>query len=112
MPPLASKSSELRSASRCPCAAAIQLNSRRSISEEFDRRLLSWMAAAQGHLLADLSSEDLLANGGIEMRSWITVLGAVGDTAAQVLAYEPFYSAIMAMGVAYWQTGAKTAEWA
>ena len=37
------------------------------------------------------------------MRSWITLVGAVGETPAKVLAYEPFYSGVMAMGVAYWE---------
>jgi len=37
-----------------------------------------------------------------ELHAWITLLGMVGDTKMEQLAYEPFFRAIMAMGVAYW----------
>ena len=73
-----------------------------SISEEFDRRAVAHMEKGHGEKLTELSSRDLLDNGGIEMRSWITLVGAMGEVPAKVLAYEPFYSAVMGMGVAYW----------
>lgn len=74
-----------------------------SISEEFDRNLLDAMARGVGRSLAmSLSSGDLLEHGDIEFRSWLTLLGMVGDAKATVLAYEPFYRAIMGMGVARW----------
>ena len=73
-----------------------------SISEEFDRRILECMSRGEGAALGRLSSQDLLDNGEIELRSWITLLGAVGSSPAKVLAYEPFYSAPMAMSVAFW----------
>jgi len=75
-----------------------------SISEEFDRKALEMMTRGEGEALAtSLSSSDLLAHGDIELRSWLTVLGMMGKAKAEILAYEPFYRAIMAMGVAYWQ---------
>ncbi|HEY3301893.1 MAG TPA: extradiol ring-cleavage dioxygenase [Candidatus Binatia bacterium] len=74
-----------------------------SISEEFDRQALELMARGEGEKLSGLSTCDLLDHGDIEMRSWITLLGAVGKTPAKVLAYEPFYRAIMGMAVAYWE---------
>ncbi len=73
-----------------------------SISEEFDAGLLRHMREGQGRKLADLTSDDLLEHGNIELRSWITVLGALGDARPELLCYEPFYSALMGMGVAYW----------
>ena len=73
-----------------------------SICEDFDREALRLMAEGRGAELAKLSSADLLRHGDVEMRSWITLLGCVGDTPAQVLAYEPFYRAIMGMAVGYW----------
>jgi aromatic ring-opening dioxygenase catalytic subunit (LigB family) len=73
-----------------------------SISEEFDRNTLQLMAQGAGEQLARLTSQDLLDNGDIELRTWIVLLGAVGNTPAHVLAYEPFYSGIMGLGVAYW----------
>lgn len=74
-----------------------------SICEDFDRQALDLMARGEGEKLSLLSSQDLLDNGDIELRSWITLLGAVGKTPAQILAYEPFYRAIMGMAVAYWE---------
>lgn len=74
-----------------------------SISEEFDHRLIDWMERGEGEKFSQFSSQDLLDNGEIELRSWITLLGAVGKTPAQVLGYESFYSANMAMAVAYWE---------
>jgi aromatic ring-opening dioxygenase catalytic subunit (LigB family) len=73
-----------------------------AICEAFDRELIDFMAAGKGQKLGQLSSEDLLMNGEIELRSWITVLGAVGDVRPDLIAYEPFYSGVMGMGVAYW----------
>ena len=72
------------------------------ISEEFDRKIVDFMTQGKGAELGRLSSQDLLDNGEIELRSWITLLGALGEVPANVLAYEPFYSAPMAMSVAYW----------
>ena len=74
-----------------------------SISEEFDRKAVALMQGGEGEKLEQLSSRDLLDNGGIEMRSWITLLGAVGDVRPRFLHYQPFYSAVMAMGAGYWE---------
>jgi aromatic ring-opening dioxygenase catalytic subunit (LigB family) len=76
------------------------------ICEDFDRNALRLMAEGRGAELAKLSSEELLQHGDVELRSWITLLGCVGKTPAQVLAYEPFYRAIMGMAVGYWATRA------
>ena len=72
------------------------------INEEFDREILDWMARGEGEKVAQLTSDDLLKNGDIELRSWITLLGAVDNVRAKILAYEAFYRGIMGMGVAYW----------
>lgn len=77
-----------------------------AINEEFDREILDWMARGDTKKFAGLTSEDLLRNGDIELRSWITLLGAIANTPAKVLAYEAFYRGIMGMGVAYWDVEA------
>ena len=74
-----------------------------SISEEFDRKAVSHMLQGEGEQLAQLTSKDLLDHGDIEMRSWIILMGALGSVPAQVLTYEPFYSAVMGMGLGYWE---------
>jgi len=73
------------------------------MSSELGKVLQNDMSKGDGEKLTQLTSQDLLDNGGIEMRSWITLVGAVGKVPAKVLAYEPFYSGIMGMGVAYWE---------
>lgn len=72
------------------------------ISVDFDRSLIEAMSRGAVDLLAKLTADDLLANGGIEFRSWLVVLGMVGTTPIEMLAYEPFYSAIMGIGVGRW----------
>ena len=74
-----------------------------SISAEFDRKALESMRDGEGDRLEQLTSRDLLDNGGIEMRSWITLLGAVGNVRPRFLHYQPFYSAVMGMGAGYWE---------
>jgi hypothetical protein len=73
-----------------------------AISEDFDRQVLADMAAGRGSTLAAISADELLEHGDVELRSWITLLGMVGDTPAEILAYEPAYRALMGMGVAWW----------
>lgn len=73
------------------------------INEDFDREILDWMARGDNEKVAQLTADELLRNGDIELRSWITLLGAVAQTPAKILAYEAFYRGIMGMGVAYWE---------
>lgn len=78
-----------------------------SISQDFDRELVSWMQQGEGQKLAHLSSDDLLAHGEIELRQWIVLQGALGEQKPQELVYEPFYRGVMGMAVGYWDlTGA------
>ncbi|MBP3973067.1 extradiol ring-cleavage dioxygenase [Pseudoxanthomonas spadix] len=72
------------------------------ISEEFDRKMLEYLSAGEGKKLSEFTNDDLLDNGDLELRTWIILLGAVQGAKADVLAYEPFYRAIMAMCVARW----------
>jgi len=73
-----------------------------NVDHVYDRQLFDLMAQGRNRELAALTNQDLLDHGDTELHSWITLLGMVGDTKAEVLAYEPFFRAIMAMGVAYW----------
>ncbi len=73
-----------------------------TIDHEYDRHLFALMAEGRGAELGKLSNQDLLDHGDPELHGWITLLGMVGDRKMEQLAYEPFYRAIMAMGVGYW----------
>jgi aromatic ring-opening dioxygenase LigB subunit len=76
-----------------------------AISEDFDRRAIAWMERGEGERLAELSGAELLAHGNIELRSWIALLGALGPVRTRFAVYEPFFRAVMGMGVASWPSG-------
>lgn len=56
---------------------------------DFDRALLASLAQGRGDETARLTGEELDKAGNVELRTWITLLGAVGTARAEVLAYEP-----------------------
>jgi len=72
------------------------------ISVEFDRRIVEWMRAGEGHRLAALSAPELIEHGEAELRQWIVLLGAVGAQKPEFLVYAPLYRSIMGMGVGWW----------
>jgi aromatic ring-opening dioxygenase catalytic subunit (LigB family) len=72
------------------------------ICVDFDRSLIAAMSRGDGESLARLKSDELLWHGGIEFRCWLVVLGMVGKTPLELMAYEPFYRAIMGVGVGRW----------
>jgi aromatic ring-opening dioxygenase LigB subunit len=77
-----------------------------AISQEFDARIVELLRAGRGQELSKLTGADLLANGEIEFRAWLIMLGVIGDVPVSDLVYEPFYRANMAMAVGYWDTRA------
>jgi len=56
---------------------------------EHDRRLLERLQAGHGREMASLTGEELDKTGNVELRTWITLLGAVGDVSADLYCYEP-----------------------
>jgi hypothetical protein len=56
---------------------------------EWDRQLLSALREGRGAETARLTAEELDKAGNVELRTWITLLGAVGDARAEVICYEP-----------------------
>ncbi len=73
-----------------------------AIAEAFDKRVVAWLREGQNAKLADLQSSDLLENGLVELRQWITLMGILGDRKPEFLVYEAFYRAIMGLSVAFW----------
>lgn len=73
-----------------------------SIDEEFDHQIFAWLRRGENARLATLSSSSLIDHGELQLRQWITLMGVLGDRRPQWLVYEPFYRAIMGMGVGYW----------
>jgi aromatic ring-opening dioxygenase LigB subunit len=73
-----------------------------SISEDYDRRLIKKMEAGEISDLANITNEDIIANGEIEFRSWITMFGAIGDARPELLTYEPLYRGLMGQAVGCW----------
>jgi aromatic ring-opening dioxygenase catalytic subunit (LigB family) len=67
---------------------------------DWDRRILDLLRAGRGAELAALTGEELDTSGNVELRTWITVLGAVGGAKADVYCYEPS-----------WHHGNAVVEW-
>ena len=70
------------------------------INEAFDRWFLDLIAAGRAAEALRLSEAEVEAagNGAHEIRSWLTVAGALGDRPARVLAYEPIQAWSTGMG--------------
>jgi hypothetical protein len=73
-----------------------------AISIDFDRQIVDWMQRGNIERLAELTNAELLANGEIELRQWIVLLGALGKIKPEKLVYEPFFAGIMGMSVGAW----------
>jgi hypothetical protein len=56
---------------------------------DWDRRMLETMAEGRGREMAVLTGDELDKSGNVELRTWITLLGAAGDAGAKVICYEP-----------------------
>lgn len=72
------------------------------LNEEFDRWFLDLMASGRAEEALSLSEAEVEAagNGAHEIRSWLTVAGAMAGRPAHVLAYEPIQAWSTGMGVA------------
>ncbi len=67
---------------------------------DWDRAMLDRLRDGRGRETARLTGEELDKAGNVEFRTWITVLGAVGDARADVYCYEPS-----------WHHGNAVVEW-
>ncbi len=67
---------------------------------DWDRRVLDTLRDGRGAELAALTGEELDKAGNVELRTWITVLGAVGAAKAEIYCYEPS-----------WHHGNAVVEW-
>ncbi len=67
---------------------------------DYDRDLLDRLKAGRGSGLAAVTGAELDTAGNVELRTWITLLGAVGDAPAEVYCYEPS-----------WHHGNAVVEW-
>ena len=67
---------------------------------EWDRGVLDALRAGRGRELAALTGAELDRTGNVELRTWIALLGAVGDAKADVYCYEPS-----------WHHGNAVVEW-
>ena len=56
---------------------------------DFDRRTLEALRDGRGHELARITGDELDKAGNVELRTWITVLGAVDGAKAEIYCYEP-----------------------
>lgn len=73
-----------------------------SICEEFDEKIVALMRQGNGRELMELTSRDLLANGEIEFRQWIILMGMLGEAKPEFLHYHALYRALTGMAAGYW----------
>jgi hypothetical protein len=73
-----------------------------SVAVEFDRRVMAAIRDGKGLATTDLSAQDLLDNGDVEMRQAIVLAGVLGAARPEFLTYEPFHRGIMGMAVGLW----------
>lgn len=71
------------------------------ISEDFDKMLIAKMR--EGKNFDGITAKELVDHGEVEFRSWLVLLGMVGNSPFELLAYHAIYSAIMGIGVARWK---------
>ena len=78
------------------------------INEEWDRWFLDLIATGRAEEAIALSEAEVEAagNGAHEIRSWLTVAGAMAGQGARVLAYEPIHAWCTGMGVATFSSAA------
>jgi len=67
---------------------------------DWDRRVLDTLRDGRGEQLAAVTGEELDKAGNVELRTWITVVGAVGSAKAEIYCYEPS-----------WHHGNAVVEW-
>jgi len=78
----------------------VALPRHRPVRVEFDYDRRDVLAAGEGWQLAAVTGEQLDKMGNIELRTWVTLLGAIGDAKADVYCYEPS-----------WHHGNAVVEW-
>jgi 2,3-dihydroxyphenylpropionate 1,2-dioxygenase len=72
------------------------------VNEEFDRSLLQLVAMGKGNDLADYTYEHIESsggNGGQEIRTWMTLLGAIPERRASYTFYEPIPEWLTGVGM-------------
>jgi hypothetical protein len=75
------------------------------IDEEFDHWFLDIPERGDVRSILDLPDDELelAGNGAHEIRSWLTIAGAVAPATGRTLAYEPIHPWITGMGVSRFQ---------
>jgi 2'-aminobiphenyl-2,3-diol 1,2-dioxygenase, large subunit len=72
-----------------------------NVNEDFDRSVIETLAAGDGHRLAQLTAERILAeagNGGLEVLNWICMAGALPGCRGERVYYEPIRPWLTGMG--------------
>jgi hypothetical protein len=82
------------------------------IDEEFDHWFLDRLERNELDQVLDMTDDEieLAGNGNHEMRTWLSVAGAMAPAPARRLAYEPVHEWITGMGVAEWDTRRRPSE--
>jgi aromatic ring-opening dioxygenase catalytic subunit (LigB family) len=73
-----------------------------AICEEFDEKIVNLIREGNGKELKNLTNGDLLANGDIEFRQWLILMGMLGEAKPEFLHYHALYRGLTGMAVGYW----------
>jgi aromatic ring-opening dioxygenase LigB subunit len=74
------------------------------VDTTFDKKMLEWIKAGRGEEFARLTSKNIDETGNTEMRSWIVMLGAIGNKKPVYTDYVLSWRAIIGLGFAMWSS--------
>jgi len=69
----------------------------------FDTKMMEWLAAGDGPRFSQLTSSEIDKSGNTEMRNWIVMLGALGNTKPVYTNYILSWMAIIGLGFVMWK---------
>lgn len=76
------------------------------ICTDFDRKVLEWVENGELSRVADISDQDILDNGEVELRQGISFFGILPEGLRPArLVYEPFYRGLTGFWAGYWEVG-------
>ena len=80
------------------------------INEAWDRWFLDLVCQGRTEEVASIPPDSIdreAGNGGEEIRNWLTVMAALGDKPAELMAYEPIHDWLTGSAVVYWELNGK-----
>lgn len=74
------------------------------IDVEFDKKMMEWLKNGENRRFGELTSKQIDESGNTEMRNWIVMLGALGDSKPAYANYIISWRAIIGLGFLMWKS--------